>query len=80
MANFASLVGSQDYSGAVKLLDTEISDARHSYEDAMHRLVQLHLNRGICNQKLQLNRMALKVGPLLIRTQAGKVGKQQMQP
>jgi hypothetical protein len=61
MASFASLVGSQDFSGAVKLLDAEIDQGKASYEAALHRLVQLHLNRGICNQKLQLNRKALKV-------------------
>lgn len=63
MASFASLIGSQDFSGAVKLLDAEIDQSRAGYEAALHRLVQLHLNRGICNQKLQLNRKALKVGP-----------------
>lgn len=62
MASFASLVGSQDFSAAVKLLDLEIDQSRAGYEAALHRLVQLHLNRGICNQKLQLNRKALKVG------------------
>lgn len=63
MASFASLIGSQDFSGAVRLLDAEIDQSRAGYEAALHRLVQLHLNRGICNQKLQLNRKALKVGP-----------------
>jgi hypothetical protein len=61
MANFASLIGSQDFSGAVKLLDAEIDQTTASYVAALHRLVQLHINRGICNQRLQLNRKALKV-------------------
>jgi hypothetical protein len=62
MANFAVLIGSQDFSGAVKLLDAEIDEAQAGYQALLHKLVQLHLNRGICNQKLQLNRKALKVG------------------
>jgi len=62
MASFASLVVSQDFSGAVKLLDAEINETRQDYTEALHKLVQLHLNRGICNQKLHLNRKALKVG------------------
>lgn len=61
MASFASLVVSQDFSGAVKLLDAEINETRQDYAEALHKLVQLHLNRGICNQKLHLNRKALKV-------------------
>lgn len=64
MAAFAKAVGQHDYSGAVKLLDAEITETQSNYAAAMHRLVQLQLNRGICNQKLSLNRKALKVGVL----------------
>lgn len=70
MSSFASLVGASDFSGAVRLLDAEIDQTSASYAAMQHRLVQLHLNRGICNQKLQLNRKALKVGGPVHGTQA----------
>lgn len=63
MASFASLIASKDYTAAVKLLDSAIDNTRQDYGTALHRLVQLHLNRGMCNQKLHLNRKALKVIP-----------------
>ncbi|WIA39655.1 hypothetical protein OEZ86_005727 [Tetradesmus obliquus] len=58
--SFAVLVASQDFSGAVKVLDEAIDETRQDYTAAQFRLVQLHLNRGICNQRLHLNRKALK--------------------
>eukprot|EP00775_Hariotina_reticulata_P011921 gene11921-12065_t len=58
--NFAALVAAQDYSSAVKVLDASIEETRQDYATALHRLVQLHLNRGLCNQRLHLNRKALK--------------------
>ncbi|WIA19383.1 hypothetical protein OEZ85_004006 [Tetradesmus obliquus] len=54
------MVASQDFSGAVKVLDEAIDETRQDYTAAQFRLVQLHLNRGICNQRLHLNRKALK--------------------
>lgn len=59
--SFAAMVASQDFSGAVKVLDEAIDETRQDYTAAQFRLVQLHLNRGICNQRLHLNRKALKV-------------------
>jgi hypothetical protein len=59
--SFAALVAAQDYSSAVKVLDASIEETRQDYATALHRLVQLHLNRGLCNQRLHLNRKALKV-------------------
>lgn len=61
MSTFASLIGSQDFSGAVRLLDGEIDQLKPAFDATLQRLVQLYLNRGICNQRLQLNRKALKV-------------------
>jgi hypothetical protein len=59
--SFAAMVASQDFSGAVKVLDEAIDETRQDYTAAQFRLVQLHLNRGMCNQRLHLNRKALKV-------------------
>lgn len=59
--SFAALVAAGDFSSAVKVLDGAIDETRQDYAAALHRLVQLHLNRGLCNQKLHLNRKALKV-------------------
>lgn len=56
-----ALVLAGDFSSAVKVLDGAIDETRQDYAAALHRLVQLHLNRGLCNQKLHLNRKALKV-------------------
>jgi hypothetical protein len=61
MSSFASLIGTQDFSGAVRLLDGEIDELKPAFDATLQRLVQLYLNRGICNQRLQLNRKALKV-------------------
>lgn len=61
MSSFVSLIGSQDFSGAVRLLDGEIDELKPAFDATLQRLVQLYLNRGICNQRLQLNRKALKV-------------------
>jgi hypothetical protein len=60
-APFAALIAGADYTGAVKLLDSAIDETRTDYGAALHRLVQLHINRGICSQRLHLNRKALKV-------------------
>jgi hypothetical protein len=60
------MVASQDFSGAVKVLDEAIDETRQDYTAAQFRLVQLHLNRGICNQRLHLNRKALKVRSQLL--------------
>lgn len=59
--SFAALVAAGDFGSAVKVLDGAINETRQDYAAALHRLVQLHLNRGYCNQKLNLNRKALKV-------------------
>ncbi len=59
---FSSLVASGDLSGAVRALDEAIVETKTDFAAALHRLVALHLNRGLCNQKLNLNRKALKVG------------------
>lgn len=58
---FAAVVATGDYSNAVKLLDAAIDDTRDEISIAKHKLEQLYLNRGLCNQKLQLYRKALKV-------------------
>eukprot|EP00879_Flechtneria_rotunda_P002192 GHRR01002378.1.p1 GENE.GHRR01002378.1~~GHRR01002378.1.p1 ORF type:complete len:405 (+),score=170.19 GHRR01002378.1:123-1337(+) len=58
--SFASLIAIGDFSAAVKVLDSAIDETKQDYASALHRLAQLHVNRGICNQKLHLNRKALK--------------------
>jgi hypothetical protein len=61
MASFAAVLSNQDFTGALKLLDSAIDETKQDYASAAHRLVQLHINRGICSQRLKLNRKALKV-------------------
>eukprot|EP00878_Enallax_costatus_P044518 GHUV01053172.1.p1 GENE.GHUV01053172.1~~GHUV01053172.1.p1 ORF type:complete len:138 (+),score=27.26 GHUV01053172.1:204-617(+) len=58
--SFAALVAAGDFGSAVKVLDGAIDETRQDYAAALYRLVQLHINRGYCNQKLNLNRKALK--------------------
>lgn len=60
--SFAAAVAQGDFSAAARLLDGAIDDEKANYASALQRLVQLHLNRGLCNQRLHLNRKALKVG------------------
>lgn len=60
--NFIDLIASADFSSAEKLITAAIDETRQDYDAALHRLAQLHLNRGVCNQRLHLNRKALKVG------------------
>jgi hypothetical protein len=52
-----------NFSATIKVLDTAIGSAHKEYAETQHKLVQLYLNRGYCNQKLNLNRKALKVAP-----------------
>jgi hypothetical protein len=70
--SFAAMVASQDFSGAVKVLDEAIDETRQDYTAAQFRLVQLHLNRGMCNQRLHLNRKALKVSHHAQRSQKAR--------
>ena len=57
---FLSSVVEQNHSATIKLLDTAIKAALEHRDTGA--LVNLYLNRGLCNQKLQLYRKALKVG------------------
>ncbi len=59
--DYATLVANQNFSATIKVLDSAIQDAAQEHLNALAKLVQLHLNRGYCNQRLQLNRKALKV-------------------
>lgn len=68
MTSFASLIGAQDFTGAARVLDSAIDETRQEYAAAQHRLVALHINRGICSQRLHLNRKALKVGAEMPRS------------
>jgi hypothetical protein len=61
-ADYSAMVADQNYSGTLKALDGAIEGARAEHELVLRKLVQLHVNRGLCNQRLQLNRKALKVG------------------
>ena len=59
--NYSAMVADQNYSSALKALDGAIEGATAEHELVLRKLVQLHVNRGLCNQRLQLNRKALKV-------------------
>ncbi len=61
---FIACIGQGNWAAAIKILDAEIksSESTHQSPSAVPSLVFLLLNRGFCNQKLQLYRKALKVG------------------
>jgi hypothetical protein len=62
--DYVALVGHQNFAGTLKVLDGQIEHCTEEYRAALQKLAQLHLNRGYCNQSMQLNRKALKVGRL----------------
>ena len=57
---FASAAAQSNFSSLIKLLDVaiEMFDGGSQTQAELHELL---LNRGYCNQRLQLNRKALKV-------------------
>ena len=58
---FFSAAADGNWSFGIKLLDVAIQASR-SVDGSSSALVALLLNRGFCNQRLQLYRKALKVG------------------
>ncbi|KAF8058901.1 SRFR1 [Scenedesmus sp. PABB004] len=57
---FAALALQADFGAALKAVDAALGEARAEASAALHRLAALHLNRGLCNQRLGLSRAALK--------------------
>lgn len=55
-----SALADGNFSASIKQLDLLIQ--KGGSQLASSQSAQLHLNRGFCNQKLQLYRKALKVG------------------
>jgi hypothetical protein len=63
---FASAVAKGDYAAALKALDEAIDKGNDERASLTARLAQMHVNRGVCHQRLHLNRKALKVRLILL--------------
>jgi hypothetical protein len=59
--DFAALVAQGNYTATLKVLDEALVAADLQQAALQAKLVQLHVNRGFCHQRLGLNRKALKV-------------------
>lgn len=58
---FARLVGSGNFTATISVLDQALEAAQLEHAAVQAKLVQLFVNRGLCHQRLGLNRKALKV-------------------
>ncbi len=54
-------VKTKDFSTIIKLLDISIEEASTSGRNDRAFISQIYCNRGLCHQRLNLNRKALKV-------------------
>jgi hypothetical protein len=59
---FAQLIAAGNFTATISVLDEALAAARLEHAAVQAKLLQLHLNRGWCHQRLGLNRKALKVG------------------
>jgi hypothetical protein len=60
--DFAGLVAEGSLTTTIKVLDSAIEAAEQQHAAAVAKLAQLHINRGLCQQRLGMNRKALKAG------------------
>eukprot|EP00798_Chlamydomonas_sp_ICE-L_P029969 gene29969-18035_t len=87
MASFSSLVCDGSWSGAIKLLDKGLAEAKAGGGDGEVEY-SLLMNRAFCNQRLKLHRKALKLwslrrlaaraGVCSLRSDSGKMGSGQV--
>jgi hypothetical protein len=65
---FVTAVVELNFSAALKFLDAATKQIKENEPNDSQGLAQICLNRGYCNQRLQLYRKALKVGGLANHT------------
>jgi hypothetical protein len=65
---YAAAIAARDYVAARKALDEAIEQGAGERAAVTARLAQMHVNRGVCNQKLGLVRQAVKVRDVQIQT------------
>lgn len=58
--DFGSLIADGNFTATLKVLDAAIDATSEQHASTLAKLVQLQVNRGLCQQRLGLNRKALK--------------------